>query len=95
MPGPPELLLILAIVLIVFGASRLPQIGDALGKGISNFKKSISGKDEIEINPPPGEIEDASEPIAAVTEVEVTVAPGAEEVAEVSAETTDKEAGEA
>ncbi|NIA08573.1 MAG: twin-arginine translocase TatA/TatE family subunit [Nitrospiraceae bacterium] len=39
--GMPELLVILLIVLIVFGAGRLPKIGEGLGKGISNFKKSI------------------------------------------------------
>ncbi|MFN7975303.1 MAG: twin-arginine translocase TatA/TatE family subunit [Acidobacteriota bacterium] len=44
--GLTELLLILLIVIIVFGASRLPEIGKGLGKGISNFKKSVKGEDE-------------------------------------------------
>jgi len=39
--GMPELLIILLIILIVFGAGKLPKIGEGLGKGISNFKKSI------------------------------------------------------
>jgi len=39
--GIPELLLILLIVVIVFGASRLPQIGEGLGKGIKNFRKAV------------------------------------------------------
>ncbi len=39
--GMPELVVILVIILIVFGAGKLPQIGAGLGKGISNFKKSI------------------------------------------------------
>ncbi len=39
--GMPELLVILLIILIVFGAGKLPQIGEGLGKGIRNFKKSI------------------------------------------------------
>jgi len=51
MPGPPELILILIIVLIVFGAGKLPDVGAALGKGISNFKKATSEKDEIDITP--------------------------------------------
>ena len=38
--GPWELILILLIVLIVFGAGKLPQIGDALGKGINSFRKA-------------------------------------------------------
>ncbi|RII30937.1 MAG: twin-arginine translocase TatA/TatE family subunit [Geobacter sp.] len=49
--GIPELLIILVIVLVVFGAGRLPEIGGALGKSIRNFKKSSEGKDEIEIKP--------------------------------------------
>jgi sec-independent protein translocase protein TatA len=45
--GFPELLLILIIVIVIFGAGRLPQLGRGLGEGISNFKKGLSdGKDE-------------------------------------------------
>jgi sec-independent protein translocase protein TatA len=47
--GMPELIVVLVIVLVVFGASRLPEIGGALGKSIRNFKKASSGKEEIEI----------------------------------------------
>ncbi|MDD5397854.1 MAG: twin-arginine translocase TatA/TatE family subunit [Dehalococcoidia bacterium] len=42
--GIPELLLVLVIVLLVFGAARLPQIGEALGKAIRNFRKGASGE---------------------------------------------------
>ncbi|MCM0080956.1 twin-arginine translocase TatA/TatE family subunit [Geomonas sp. Red32] len=49
--GMPELIVVLVIVLVVFGANRLPEIGGALGKSIRNFKKATSGKDEIEIKP--------------------------------------------
>ncbi len=48
--GGPELLLILLIVLVVFGHNRIPQLGDALGKGIRNFRKSFA-KDETETQP--------------------------------------------
>jgi len=44
--GLPELLLILLLAVLIFGASRLPDIGKGLGKGISNFKKSVKGEDE-------------------------------------------------
>jgi sec-independent protein translocase protein TatA len=44
--GMPELLIILVIVMIVFGANKLPQIGEGLGKGIRNFKKGFKVKDE-------------------------------------------------
>jgi sec-independent protein translocase protein TatA len=39
--GLPELLVILLIVLIVFGASKLPQLGKGLGQGLRNFKDSV------------------------------------------------------
>lgn len=40
--GMPELIVILVIVIIIFGASRLPQLGEGLGKAIRGFKKGIS-----------------------------------------------------
>lgn len=43
--GPTELLLILLIVIIIFGAKKLPDLGKSLGDGIKNFKKSVSTKD--------------------------------------------------
>ncbi|HEY6872822.1 MAG TPA: twin-arginine translocase TatA/TatE family subunit [Geobacteraceae bacterium] len=49
--GMPELIIILVIVLVIFGAGRLPEIGSAFGKSIRNFKKASEGKDEIEIKP--------------------------------------------
>jgi sec-independent protein translocase protein TatA len=44
--GVPELIVILVIVLIVFGAGKLPEIGGAIGKSIKNFKKSVRESDE-------------------------------------------------
>ncbi len=44
----PELLIILAIIFVLFGASRLPEAGKALGVGIRNFKKALSGEIEEE-----------------------------------------------
>jgi sec-independent protein translocase protein TatA len=41
-----ELLLVLLIVLLLFGAARLPQIGESLGKAIRNFRKGMSGEDD-------------------------------------------------
>jgi sec-independent protein translocase protein TatA len=41
--GVPELLLILVIVVLIFGAGRLPQLGRGIGEGIRNFKESIRG----------------------------------------------------
>jgi len=56
--GMPELLVILVIVLIIFGAGRLPQIGENLGKAIRNFKKSTE-KERIDV--PPRKLEETSE----------------------------------
>ncbi len=44
-----EIILILAIILIIFGVGKLPQIGGAIGKGIRSFKKAQSGEDDEEI----------------------------------------------
>ncbi len=42
--GPWELVIILAIILVVFGAGKLPQIGGSLGQAIKNFKKGVKGE---------------------------------------------------
>ena len=42
-PGPWELAIILAIVLVIFGAGRLPQIGSSLGRSMRAFKRGING----------------------------------------------------
>ncbi|MDH4217585.1 MAG: twin-arginine translocase TatA/TatE family subunit [Candidatus Aminicenantes bacterium] len=44
--GPTELLLIVLIIVIIFGARRLPELGKSLGEGIKNFKKSITSRDK-------------------------------------------------
>lgn len=44
--GMPELLLILVILMVLFGASKLPQLARSLGESIKEFKKSINSKDE-------------------------------------------------
>jgi sec-independent protein translocase protein TatA len=46
--GMSELLVVLVIVLIIFGAGKLPEIGKGLGKGIRNFRRASSGLDDIE-----------------------------------------------
>ena len=43
MPGPLETLVILLVILLLFGAKRLPEIGRALGEGIREFKNSLKG----------------------------------------------------
>lgn len=48
--GMSELLIILAMLVLIFGAGRLPQLGGALGKGIRNFRQAATGQEEIDIN---------------------------------------------
>jgi sec-independent protein translocase protein TatA len=44
--GFTELLVILAIIILIFGTSRIPELGKGLGEGIKNFKKSIKGDED-------------------------------------------------
>ena len=57
--GWMELMLILVIVLIIFGAGKIPQLGEGLGKAIKGFKKSVNEADAIDVTPPPSEVPDA------------------------------------
>lgn len=48
--GIPELLIILVIVLIIFGANKLPEIGSGMGRASKNFKKATSEPEEIDVS---------------------------------------------
>ncbi len=49
--GMPEMLVILVIIFIIFGAGKLPEIGTALGRGIQSFKKATRAPNEIDAPP--------------------------------------------
>lgn len=49
--GMQELIVLLIIIVILFGAKRLPEIGGGIGKAIKNFKKATSEPDEIDVTP--------------------------------------------
>jgi sec-independent protein translocase protein TatA len=49
--GLPELLIILVIIMVIFGAGKLPEIGAGLGQGIKNFKKAMRETKEIDVTP--------------------------------------------
>ncbi len=55
--GTGEIILIALVIMVVFGASRLPQLGDGLGRAIKNFKRAVSGSNEIEVAPKKPEID--------------------------------------
>jgi sec-independent protein translocase protein TatA len=55
--GIQELLIILVIVMVIFGAGRLPEIGRDLGKAIKGFKKAVTENEEIDVTPKQNEID--------------------------------------
>ncbi len=67
--GWQELLIVLAIVLVVFGAGRLPMIGDGVGKAIRNLKRSLKSDDDIEVTSAEKQVESRSSAKKVVDEV--------------------------
>jgi sec-independent protein translocase protein TatA len=74
--GPMEIIVVLIIALVVFGPKKLPELGKSLGKGINEFKGSITG-----------EHESPTEPVAVVEPAPVAVAPVAVAEPKVAAKT--------
>jgi sec-independent protein translocase protein TatA len=56
--GSTELIIILVLVLVIFGAGKLPELGGALGKGIRSFRKAAGERDEIDVTPAKDEKKD-------------------------------------
>jgi sec-independent protein translocase protein TatA len=54
--GAGEWVLILLVILVVFGANKLPQLGEGLGRALKNFKRAVTSANEIEVSPKKGEI---------------------------------------
>ena len=71
--GPGELILILVILLLVFGARRLPQIGEGIGKAIRNLKRGLNTDDDIDVTPKDKQVEERTQKSAReeVAEAEV------------------------
>jgi sec-independent protein translocase protein TatA len=74
--GMGEILVILVVVLLIFGANRIPQLGDALGRGIRNFKKAKDEDDAIDVTPKPRDQEQLRE------NVPPSPVPGAQQAAD-------------
>lgn len=71
MPSMPELLIVLAIVVLLFGAKKIPDLAKGIGKGIKDFKKAVKEDDEVaDATPPTKEIEKQASTTA--TEVKTT-----------------------
>jgi sec-independent protein translocase protein TatA len=64
--GPLEIVIVLVIVLIIFGPKRLPDLGRSLGRGMREFKDSVTGKDKDEL--PESTAADKPEPTAVKSE---------------------------
>jgi sec-independent protein translocase protein TatA len=54
--GASELVIVLLIIVVIFGSTKLPQLGDGLGRAIKNFKRSVGGQNEIDVSPRKGDI---------------------------------------
>jgi sec-independent protein translocase protein TatA len=59
--GFGELVIILIIVVVVFGSTKLPQLGDGLGKAIKNFKRAVNQQNELDVSPKEKSEQDDSE----------------------------------
>jgi len=68
MPSMPELLIILAIVVLLFGAKKIPELAKGLGSGIKNFKKAMN-EDEDEVSNKTKEKIDSKENTTEVNEI--------------------------
>jgi sec-independent protein translocase protein TatA len=58
--GFGELVLILIIVVVVFGSTKLPQLGDGLGKAIKNFKRAVNSENEIDVSPSKAKLDESA-----------------------------------
>jgi sec-independent protein translocase protein TatA len=70
--GTPEIILICVVVIVVFGSTKLPQLGDGLGRAIKNFKRAVSTNNEIDVSPKKSSAELGNK--AAAPDAEVTPA---------------------
>ena len=64
-PGPLEIVILLVIVLLIFGPKRLPDLGRSLGRGMREFKDSVTGKDKDELGGGDDGADERVEPVRA------------------------------
>ncbi len=68
--GMGELLIILIICLLVFGAGRLPQIGEGIGKAVRNLKRGLNTDDDIQVSPRDRQVSDRSSATSAREQID-------------------------
>ena len=78
--GPFEMILIFAVLLLLFGAKRLPELASGMGKGIRDFKRSLNGLDEqsIQANQQQNYLQQAPPPAAPAVPASTVETPAAE-----------------
>jgi sec-independent protein translocase protein TatA len=65
--GTGEIILIALVILVIFGSTKLPQLGDGLGRAIKNFKRAVGGQNEIDVSPKAKTLKDDPSEAAAET----------------------------
>jgi sec-independent protein translocase protein TatA len=60
--GTGEIILIFIVVMVIFGSTKLPQLGDGLGRAIKNFKRAVSSNNEIDVSPKKPELNKTDKP---------------------------------
>jgi sec-independent protein translocase protein TatA len=68
--GFSELIIVLLIIVVVFGSTKLPQLGDGLGRAIKNFKRAVTNQNEIEVSPKKDAISENEAPAGAAAAAE-------------------------
>jgi len=91
--GWMELMLILIIVLIIFGAGKIPQLGEGLGKAIKGFKKSVAEADALDVTPNEEPIATPPPPQQVASQPQATQVPPQEATVEQPVESTQPKQG--
>jgi|tagenome__1003787_1003787.scaffolds.fasta_scaffold19789504_2 sec-independent protein translocase protein TatA len=62
--GTGEIILIFIVVMVIFGSTKLPQLGDGLGRAIKNFKRAVSSQNEIDVSAKKPELKKSATTVA-------------------------------
>jgi sec-independent protein translocase protein TatA len=73
--GTSELIIVLLIIVVVFGSTKLPQLGDGLGRAIKNFKRAVTNPNEVDVTPKRPELKSDLPPEATTAEKSSSVKP--------------------